>query len=298
MAIMMFCNFQTTTHGKWILAGEHAVVRGHGALVFPVKDKELTLNYSPSPSSLSADYEGETGADMHLLFWSVLEQGIQQLGRSLNSLKGQFHLISNIPLGAGMGASAALCVAVSRWFIAQKLLAEDQLYFFAKSLENLFHGQSSGLDIAGVAAEKGVYFQRDCCQPLELAWKPKWYLSSCSQIGLTSHCMQQVEAVWEGNYEQAVIIDARMSSSVGEAKKALEKDSLESIESLSWAIKESCACFQQWGLVSEGLNQHMQALTMHGAKAVKPTGSGSGGYVVSLWDREPPASLQPSLIAV
>lgn len=36
LAITMFCDFETTTHGKWILAGEHAVLRGFSALVFPV----------------------------------------------------------------------------------------------------------------------------------------------------------------------------------------------------------------------------------------------------------------------
>ena len=39
----MSSDFQTTTYGKWILAGEHAVIRGHGALVFPVHNKKLTL---------------------------------------------------------------------------------------------------------------------------------------------------------------------------------------------------------------------------------------------------------------
>ena len=42
---MMFYDFETTTFGKWILAGEHAVVRGHEALVFPIKEKQLTLRY-------------------------------------------------------------------------------------------------------------------------------------------------------------------------------------------------------------------------------------------------------------
>ncbi len=148
----MFCKFQTTTHGKWILAGEHAVLRGYGALAFPVKEKYLTLTYQPKTSDLSADYDGSSGDEMHLLFWSVLEQGQQLLGQSLNRLTGHFHLQSNIPIGVGMGASAALCVAMSRWFAAQNLLLDETISSFAQRLENLFHGKSSGFDIAAVSA--------------------------------------------------------------------------------------------------------------------------------------------------
>ena len=100
---MMFSSFTTTTHAKWILAGEHAVLRGHGALVFPLKNHQLTLSYTQENAELDADYSGSSGADMSLLFWSVLQQGQQLLGHSLNRLSGHFHIDSNIPIGVGMG---------------------------------------------------------------------------------------------------------------------------------------------------------------------------------------------------
>src|SRR4051794_5359875 len=128
----MSCDFQTTTHGKWILAGEHSVLRGHPALVFPIKDKKLQLNFSKSGSELSANCEGLSGPDMQLLFWIVLEQAQQLLGYSVKNLSGHFHLYSDIPVGVGMGASAALCVAIARWFAEQKLLSADSVYSFAK----------------------------------------------------------------------------------------------------------------------------------------------------------------------
>lgn len=286
---MMLSDFQTTTHGKWILAGEHAVVRGHGALVFPISEKELTLHYHPSTSGLNADYEGESGADMHLLFWSVLEQGMQILGKSLNSLSGHFHLFSNIPVGAGMGASAALCVAMARWFAAQNMLGNTNTHQFAKELENLFHGQSSGLDIAGVAATSGIYFKQGVCSPVEQAWRPQWFLSSCGQIGITSHCITQVQALWQKNPAEAALIDIQMTDSVTLAASALRQAMMpEARLMLAQAINRAADCFEQWGLISESLQQHMQALRQAGAIAVKPTGSGVGGYVISLWDTPPP----------
>lgn len=293
----MSYDFQTTTHGKWILAGEHAVIRGHAALVFPISEKKLNLSYQQSTSELSANYEGTSGADTHLLFWSVLEQGMQLLGRSLNSLSGHFNLYSDIPVGVGMGASAALCVAMARWFAASDMLPQMGIDSFAKQLEHLFHGQSSGLDIAGVAASSGVYFKQGSCSPIIQDWHPQWFLSSCGQIGMTSHCIQQVQTLWQENANSAAQIDIQMADCVLLARTALEKHTPESPTMLAKAMNNAADCFQQWGLVSESLERHMQNLRDAGAIAVKPTGSGGGGYVISLWEEEKPPKLTIELIA-
>lgn len=281
---MMLSDFKTTTHGKWILTGEHAVIRGHAALVFPVNNHELTLNYYSSSSDLSADYSGESGADLQLLFWSVLEHGMHTLGKSLNTLSGHFELHSNIPIGVGMGASAALCVATARWFLAQQFIPERELHIFATGLENLFHGKSSGLDIAGVAATGGLAFKQGQSTPIKQAWHPNWYLSSCGQIGITSHCINQVQALREKQPELALRIDQQMEESTSLAIAALEQNTPDRQEHLAHAIHLANDCFHQWGLVSESLQQHIDLLKNRGAIAVKPTGSGGGGFVVSLWD--------------
>lgn len=293
---MAFCDFETTTYGKWILAGEHAVVRGHAALVFPIKERKLTLSYLANSSLLGADYTGNSGSDMHLLFWSVLEHGMHLLGRSLNQVGGHFHLDSSIPVGAGMGASAALCVAMSRWFSKQQMIEDSHCNTFAKELEHLFHGKSSGLDVAGVAAEGGVYFKAGVIEPLRQTIQPMCFLSSCNQIGITSHCIQQVQGIWDKNPLLAQQLDKQMSESVGEAKIALEQGGEKAVSLLALAINKAADCFMQWGLVSESLQQHMNRLTAEGAIAVKPTGSGGGGFVLSLWNKQPPAELE--LLAV
>ncbi len=293
---MMSFDFQTTTHGKWILAGEHAVLRGHAALVFPIPGKTLTLSYRASNAGLSAEYDGENSSDIHMLFWSVLEQGQQLLGRSLSDLHGHFHLYNDIPIGVGMGASAALCVAVARWFMSQSMLHQDNLFSFARDLENLFHGKSSGLDIAGVSAGAGVKFQNGHITALEQRWQPHWFLSSCGQIGITSHCIKQVQDLWLLNPENTALIDVEMNDSVEKAQLALKETNSTAINQLAEAINQAAHCFRKWGLISENLQQHMQKLLDAGAMAVKPTGSGGGGYVLSLWREKPSAILD--LIAV
>jgi mevalonate kinase len=284
----MSYEFETTTYGKWILAGEHAVLRGNGALVYPLKQKYLTLRYKTSSSELHADYSGQCGEDMRLLFWSVLEHGQQLLGQSLNKLTGYFHLESNIPLGVGMGASAALCVAMARWFAAQQFLTSESIPLFAKNLENLFHGKSSGLDIAGVSADSGIYFKQGKITPFLQTWQPIWYLSSCEQIGITSHCIHKVDNLWQSNSQKATLIDENMEAAVNKAQLALKTNEPDALMLLKEAIDQSAECFRSWELVGENLSQHMQMLLKSGALAVKPTGSGAGGYVLSLWENLPP----------
>ncbi|MGC8107782.1 hypothetical protein, partial [Salmonella enterica] len=67
---------------------------------------------------------------------------------------------STLPVGAGLGASAALSVAVGRWFVSRNAIEETKLFEFCRELENLFHGESSGVDVAVAIESRGLHFER------------------------------------------------------------------------------------------------------------------------------------------
>lgn len=287
-AILMYSNFSTTTHGKWILAGEHAVVRGHAAIVFPVPEYKLTLDYSYHDLSrhLTIEVGDHSGEEIGILLRLVLEKAQRLINDAMDNLHGHFHIDCNIPIGAGLGASAALCVAVAQWYAAQRLIKQDDLEIFARELEHLFHGQSSGLDIQGVATGVPIYFQRGHARPIQPKWQPHWYLSSCGQRGITADCIDQVNQLWQKSESEGLLLDTIMHDSTNKALQALETPaSPQTLVALCNALKTGADCFYRWDLISETLAQHIQLLYQRGALAVKPTGSGKGGFVVSLWEK-------------
>ena len=290
--------FSTRTYGKWILAGEHAVLRGCPALAFPLITRFLDLKFEPGGQSFEVEFAGEHGQELKLLFYGVIENAMNRL-KIHQPLHGRFTLTNSLPLGAGLGASAALCGAVARWCGAQDWVAPDDVYEFACRLEDLFHGESSGVDLAVSLSAQGLRFVRGGeRQPLTLAWWPKLFLSYCGQRGMTAECVTKVKRGFETNPERARAIDMQMREAVDLAQSALADGGAEGPEKLQKALDLGRGCFERWDLCGGDLGIHMRQLEEAGAWAVKPTGSGGGGYVLSLWRQAPPAAVIQRLLPV
>ena len=291
---------ETTVHGKWILAGEHAVLRGSPALVFPVFGKALKLEFCDEAHDLSVEFGGEHGGELQLLFWGVMEKALEMTRRTRAEARGRFRIESSIPIGAGLGASAALCVGVGRWLAWKGWVTEAELPEFCRELENLFHGESSGVDIAVALSGRGLHFERSGeRRAIEPRWSPHWYISYSGKRGVTSECVAKVKALWAEDAVLGARIDRDMRESVELAERALMASGAEDgFDQLAEAINKARTCFEHWGLASGEIGQHIQMLLNQGAYAVKPTGSGDGGFVLSLWRKPPPKELQSQLITL
>jgi mevalonate kinase len=291
-------SFTTRTYGKWILAGEHTVLRGGPALAFPLTTKSIELDFKPNPSHLHVDFRGENGQELKLLFYGVIENAMSRLNVQ-EPLHGDFTLTSTLPVGAGLGASAALCGAVARWCEAQGWVEKNHVYEFARGLEDLFHGESSGVDLAVSLSVQGLRFVRGGERtPLKINWWPKLYLSYCGQRGMTAECVNKVKRLFETDAFHAQTIDRKMSEAVEMAQEALGLPAEKGLEKLKTAIDIGRECFEEWDLCGGDVQTHMRQLLEAGAWSIKPTGSGGGGFVLSLWRNEPPAALAMNLIAV
>lgn len=248
--------------GKCILLGEHSVVRGHPALVFPLQSRSLELMPSKETNAFSDPLKRTLDRAMEMLAWK----------KELPSVKVE----STIPMRAGLGSSAALSVAVVRFLQWQGAPITDA-FSFALELENLFHGKSSGIDVAAVLEGQPIRFQKSAApKPLTSYWKPHLYLVDTGLRSSTKACVEKVTQL------QRPDLDEAMAAAVQAAEQSfLQKD----LKGLAEQINKAHEVFQQWNLVPEEVEKQRQELMKAGALAVKLTGSGDGGFLLSLWDR-------------
>ncbi len=135
--------------GKLILCGEHAVVEGHAAIAAALpRFTTVTLLERPGPTSLSSDLRDER----------LLPALLTVVPRS--GLEIEVH--SELPVGCGLGSSAALAIATLRALAARegREASFAELYERGFLIERAFHGNPSGVDHAVSALGGLVRYRR------------------------------------------------------------------------------------------------------------------------------------------
>ena len=278
-----------TAWAKWILSGEHTVIRGGPALVFPLMQYILTLNYNTA-DTLTITAENAT---LTTVFEETLRYALDHFVCGPRLLTGEFTLTNTIPPGCGLGFSAALCTVVGQWFESHYnhqdlLLTGFQLY---RALEHKFHGHSSGVDIVGVSATTGMRYQvNHDPQHLLQTWQPYLYLSFIEKRYITRTAVEHVQALWQQQQGMAAQLQAQMIDSVELCQQGLGHcDIHQGLALLTKGMKLGQSCFTAWQLDPENEGDK---LIDQGALAAKPTGSGGGGCFISLWPQKPPQSFK------
>ncbi|MDP4030909.1 MAG: hypothetical protein Q8P47_01355 [Candidatus Beckwithbacteria bacterium] len=137
--------------GKIILAGEHAVVYGYPAIVAAI-DRHLTVKVIRKPSKQK--------------FSGLVKFALDQLGQTN---KVDLDIQSDLPVGSGLGSSAALATAMVWALLPQAKLEEKNR--LVKIIEDHQHGKSSGVDQTIVREGGCLRFQKGTFQAANLPLK-------------------------------------------------------------------------------------------------------------------------------
>ena len=132
--------------GKAILVGEHAVVYGAKAVALPLKDLRLEIEGIKNDSDRDDDINlFIDGHRMHGEVLKVVYKAFEVLNIKPFSFDGYGK--SSLPIGAGLGSSATLCIAILKCLsqVMKKELSPSLLAKLGNNLEMLFHGHLLGL---------------------------------------------------------------------------------------------------------------------------------------------------------
>jgi mevalonate kinase len=138
-------------HGKVIVTGEHAVVYSHPAVVSGIS---LSVKITTTVGKAEAPAEFREFYDFAL---SIFEQSC---GVTLPPLS--IKVTGSLPLGVGLGGSAAVAAALFRSLdqLQNLNLTDDQILSLVMQTEQFAHGRASGIDPVAVVKGGLLRFQK------------------------------------------------------------------------------------------------------------------------------------------
>lgn len=157
---------------KLLLFGEHTVVLGGEALAIPYPNyKSYWTNRTVREDELQL---------VHALksFVASLERYINikkinypiQIGKLKADIEHGYFFSTNIPIGYGLGSSGTICAAVYDSYVSKEHkehLSIPDVQKELAQLENIFHGNSSGIDPLVCYLDRGICLGKDNIELLE-----------------------------------------------------------------------------------------------------------------------------------
>jgi mevalonate kinase len=263
--------------GKVVLLGEHAVVYGMPAIAAGINLGAQAVAEPDAQGSIRiADRQARVGDG------SELSRALEQTCAALSVAPHRVEVDVNLPLGSGLGGSAAVAVAVVRALLGAtgEPATERRVLEAVGAWEQVFHGTPSGIDAAAAFSGGCIWFSKaGGAEPMFVAVPIRIVICLAGPPASTK---QMVESVRRH----------------GERRPDLLGKSLSGIESL---VRNAKLCIEAGDLADLGqlMNYNQMLLSglfvstpeieracavarEAGALGAKLTGAGGGGAVIAL----------------
>lgn len=271
-------------HSKLILVGEHSVVYGKPAIAipFPLKAKVIIEKSLGSIMFESSVYTGLID-NMPIKMKGVLsciKETMYYLNRPFGGIR--IRINSSIPLGRGLGSSAAIIIAIVRGlfsFYGQKL-SQEELFSLVHIAETHAHGNPSGIDMAAASSECPIWFKKgEKPVPLKAGGLLSLVVADTGQIGDTHTAVENVRKTYLSEPEKVEKSLEEIEKIAHKAKDALLNGDILLLGNLLNRNQEELVTL---GVSNVRLNALIERARDRGALGAKLTGGGLGGCMMAL----------------
>jgi mevalonate kinase len=263
--------------GKTVLLGEHAVVYGMPAIAAGLS---LGASARAEPSAASsirvAELTGSAGDGSDLS--RALEQACQALGVGPHRVEVEVDL----PLGSGLGGSAAIGVAVARALLGACGEGEtrSRVLEAANAWEQVFHGNASGVDAAAAYAGGCIWFTKaQGIEPVTVAVPLKLVICLAGPPASTKQMVEGVRRLGERRPDLLAKSLSAIEALVKNGRLCIEAGD---VRALGQLMNYNQMLLSGLFLSTPEIERACAAARDAGALGAKLTGAGGGGAVIAL----------------
>lgn len=288
---------------KGILIGEHAVMYGHPAISFAIPDITLRVSLQKREGKTGPTFE--TRIDDQLIktppkMLQLIEKSFRKCFSYFEQDRINFeiencHFVmdSEIPLGGGMGGSAAMSVAFVR--LCQKICetkkSDHELIQIANEIDSAFHGgKASGIDVHTIFSDGIIIYDKTSGTKKLTVGAPFWIaLTDTKKRTPTADMIAIVQEKIKHNPKDTEKILSSLGNLCHQSAQFIAQGKL---VQLGVCLHEAQEHLKNLGVSCTEIENTIKEMNDFGSLGSKLTGGGGGGLVLSLFASDPTQKLK------